>query len=176
MTLFVGDLYDGSAAIGRITSTISAVVVTIIAIVMIIIAVYILLNPSVYTQSATATITSVDSSTPVLDQNGQPTHQFNYSLHVSYEYKSKTYANTLTTSSSTVYKTNDTIQIVLDPSDPNRFELPSGVSGRTIAWIMIGISSFAIIISWLGYYLTRKSKAYAAFTGIGDVASLLTHH
>jgi len=175
MTSFVGDLYDGSAAIGRTTSAIGAVVVTIIAIIMIIIAIYILLHPSVYTQSTTATITSVDSSTPVSDANGKPTSQYNYSLHVSYAYQGQTYTNTLTTSSSALYKTNDTIQVMINPKDPSQFELPSSVSGKTVAWVLIGVSVLATSIGWIGYYLTRKSKAYAALTGIGDVASLFTH-
>ena len=176
MTSFVGDLYDGSAAIGRTTSAIGAVFITIVAIIMIVIAIYILLHPSVYTQSATATITSVDSSTPVLDPKGQPTSQSNYSLHLSYAYQSKTYTNTLTTASSVVYKSNDTIQIMINPTDPSQFELPSEVSGKTTAMILIGISVVATLIAWLRYYLTRKSKAYAAFTGIADVAGLFTHH
>jgi uncharacterized protein YxeA len=172
----IDGLYDGSAAIGRTTSAITAIIVTIIAIIVIIIAIYLLVNPSTYTEAITAKIISVDSSNRVLDGNGKVTSQYNYTLHVSYEYQGKEYTNVLYTTSSNVYKNLDTIQIMLSPKNPNQIEAPSSPSRKTVAWIMIGISAFVTLISWLGYYLTRKSKAYAALTGVGNVVGLFTKH
>jgi predicted permease len=172
----IDGLYDGSAAIGRTTSAIAAIIMTIIAIIMIIIAIYLLLNPSVYTKPVTATIISVDSSNPVVDGNEKVTSQYNYSLHVSYEYQSKEYTSILVTTSSNVYKKTDTIQVMLNPKDPNQIEESSSLSRKTIAWVIIGVSTLGLSISWLGYYLTRKSKAYAALTGVSNVVGLFTQH
>jgi hypothetical protein len=163
------DLYDASAAIGRAFSMIEAIVITIIALILIVIAIYMLPSD---TQQETATVTSVNSCTPVLNSYGHPTSIYNCSLQISYSYKGTNYVTPFSTTG-IAYNVNDTIQIGINPKNPKQFELASQVPGKVVPMVLIGISVFATAMVWLFYYLTNKSKLYAAITGISDVAAVL---
>ena len=145
-------VYTGLAEFGRIRMTIGLVFAVIICTALIVLGFYdIFLDPV----QLVATIASQDKNT--------------YSIE--YVYNGVTYKSTLIIDN----PVSKTVTIWINPTNPHLCSISRDEvvqKDRALGWQLVGIGAFVLIISSLFYYLTIKSKAFAAFEGASGVINV----
>lgn len=156
------EVYDGAATIGKAAAVVGLIIASLIAVIMIIISISIIrAPPDTRTTAATGTIKSVACRT---DQNGKIC-----SFNIDYTVDVKTY--TLFATSSTDYAIGNTIGILYDPAHPENARLAADAGNLKIfGWIILAVATVIVAFAIGNWWLTTKSKAYAAIDGVGAVA------
>jgi hypothetical protein len=161
-----GDVVDGLASYGRITSLVQAVVVTIAAACGVGFGIYMLKKSfaeleSVATVNAPSTCHQEIVSTST--RGGTKTRlEKSCTTDVSYTTGVVAQQHALDTDA-LAYATGDKLRVYYDPAAPSA---PSAkrVPGF-VGWIVIAVSILAAIISWAWFFVTRASKVAAAASG-----------
>jgi len=144
-------VYTGLAEFGRIRMTIGLVFAVIICTALIVFGFYdIFLDPV----QLVATITGQDKNT----------------YNIEYVYNGVTYKSTIID-----IPVSKTVTIWINPTNPNLCSISRDEviqKDKSLGWQLVGIGAFILIISSLFYYLTIKSKAFAAFEGASGVINV----
>lgn len=157
----VSSLYSGAAEYGRAVSWIGAFLGTLIALVFIGIGIYLLTRHQPELLKVTATIQPNSSCT--FNSSNQ---KYSCSLNLNYVVNGTTYTNQSITTTTINYQPGDTIPITVNAANPQLIASSSPV--RWIGLILLLIGLFVLIVSWVGVWLARHSKFYAASTGINS--------
>jgi len=167
---FGQSVYDDTASLGTASAYIGAITGTVIGIIFAIIGFVLLRVKNVYTSTASATITSA-SCLPSVNSDG--TTSYNCVYNVSYSISGTPVIATLTTS--TQYTVGNVVSINYNPNQVTDIEVSGTMSTSQYGVILIIISILVVAFSWLMVYLTRKSKMFAAYEGVGEGLSLLNN-
>jgi uncharacterized membrane protein len=150
-------LYSGSASVGTITTTISLIMGIIIAIIMIIIGV-IIVKKRLKSVSGTATSDSICSTVE---------KDTNCSTEVTYTVAGKTYTSQPIDTGTAKFNNGEKVTVYYSASTPDKPVInPVPV---TMGWMLIVFAILIILVVSLNYYFARKSKAYAAVTGVNAI-------
>lgn len=171
--------YDDLSSLGKIEATIGFIIACVICVILIIIAIYLIYsdNDNDYLH-IDGKITNAQCDRNVYTtatKNGtQQSISYNCTLAVSYTIDNKTYTNNVTTNSNSQYATGLSIPLLVSKTNYNNISV-AGWRRRTFGFIVSGISIVVFLCSFVSYYLTRKSKVYAAASGVGDIVNIFRH-
>jgi hypothetical protein len=128
-------------------------------------------SKDVHTKTVTATVTEVVN--PCLRQaSSNNSYQYTCDLKVKYTVDSKEYTETITITSGTQYRENQTVKLYYDPADPKDIVYLS-MDPSTSGWLFIGFGIF-IIVGAVGYtVLVWRSRTFAAVGGAASLAGTL---
>jgi hypothetical protein len=165
---------DSFSEIGKIQGSVGLIIAVIITVILFIAATYLLLKPEPF-QKTLATITSVNcpstSKTTTSGKSNIITYDCN--LTVRYVINQNSYTSPLTISSQTDFTNTKTIEILYNPQNPSEIKYES-ISSKSLASISSVVGIVIIFFAGLQYYLTHKYQSYAALTGVGTSASILS--
>jgi hypothetical protein len=155
------NIQDDLASAGKFSSIISAGVCTLFGLIFLSLAIYSIFNISI---KINGTITYASC---VQHQTSNP---YNCSLTVNYNVNNKNYSQQINMSTNILYTVGQTIEIYYSPNNPNSIS----TSSSTVPIIIFSIIGILLpVIGWSSYYLTRKNKTYAEFTGLNSAIRLL---
>lgn len=164
------DIYSDAASFGRISVIIKLVLTIIVAVAFIVLGVYLYRRKNVHTESVDADITDANC---VTESDGQTT-TYNCKLTLDYTVKGKNYSGINTSvDSSTLYNKGNTITIYYDPNNPTDISMFSKGNQQTLGEVIIVIAILSILFGLLSWWLTSKSKFYAAAQGAGTAYDLV---
>lgn len=176
----IGDqLYSGAAEVGKIRTTISLVVAVIIGVIFLIIGISLLFKKNVHTFTVSALIDSANCSQMTRVTNNTTSTTYNCDLKISYMYKGTRYPSEPTFFSLNAplsdrqYVKGNSIDVYIDPNDPQNFSLESLQSDRFIGWICIGFAVLIVGMAYLMRWLSQRYKFFAAAQGIGLGANIV---
>jgi ATP-dependent Zn protease len=169
------DVYSDAAEFGKVYTTISLVIASVLCIIMIIIGIVVLNINDPHTDMVNAIITNSmcnDSYDPTTNRNIR-----NCNLYLSYNYKGKNYGNINYTinNTTTMYFTGQNFTIYINPNDPNDISNLSKTQEKYMGFALIGMGIFILLIAIFHWWLTRKSKFFAAAEGTGAGISIFRH-
>lgn len=161
------DVYSDAAEFGKVYSSIALVIASVICVIMIIVGIVILNINDPHTDMVNAIITNSmcnDSYEPTVNRNVR-----NCNLYLSYNYKGKNYSNINYTVNNTnyMYFTGQNFTIYVNPNNPTDISNLSKTQERYMGYAFIGIGIFILLISIFHWWLTRRSKFFAAAEGTG---------
>jgi hypothetical protein len=165
---------DSLSEIGKVQGSIGLIIAVIITVILFISATYLLFKQETF-QKVLATITSVNCTLlPKTTSNGKtsPT-TYDCNLTVQYIVNQNTFTSPLNINSQNDLTHTKTIEILYNPQNPNEIKYES-VSSKTLASISSVVGIIIMFFAGLQYYLTHKYKAYAAATGVGVGASVVS--
>lgn len=169
-----GDVVDGLASYGRITSLVQAIVVTIAAACGVGVGIY-MLKKSYAELESVATVNAPSACQQEIvstSTKGRTKTRLEKSCttDVSYTAGVATHQHVLDTDA-LAYATGDKLSVYYDPSAPSA---PSAkrVPGF-VFWIVIAGSILASICAWIWFFVTRASKVAAAASGAYQAIGVL---
>jgi len=161
------EIYTGAAEIGKIRVTISLIISIIIGIFLLVLGIIMICKKNVHIEQITANVDIANCT--AYQQN------YNCNLIISYEYNGKIFSKKpLRTTNSSNFVVNDKIDIYINPQNPSDYSLESLAKDKMIGWFMIGISFIVVALAVLFYWLTYKSKFFAATEGVGLGVQMLS--
>jgi hypothetical protein len=170
----IGDqLYSGAAEVGKIRTTISLVVAVIIGVIFLIIGISLLFKKNVHTFTVSALIDSANCSQMTRVTNNTASTTYNCDLKISYMYKGTRYPSEPAFFSLNAplsdrqYVKGNSIDVYIDPNDPQNFSLESLQSDKFIGWICIGFAVLIVGMAYLMRWLSQRYKFFAAAQGAG---------
>lgn len=169
-----GEVYDGSAELGKFQAGIGLIVSIIIAFVLLIFGIYCIINDdSRDHESINGTITrSKCTEHTTYDSNNRPIVTYSCDIAVKYTYLEKEYNKDIFTQQSVKYMVDQSIKLKILKKDPTKAEIDS-IGGYLIGSILLGISLIVFAGSYLNYYMTNKYKSYAVAQGVGTMSSVV---
>ena len=166
------DAYDASAKFGRFWAGLSAIIGTVLGVIFIGFGIYLLLKKN-NRQQITATITAINgvsSGNPSCGDTGDGKFSCRVSLH--YVYNNVPHDVSTSYTGSVKYYLGQQIQITVDPKQPNVVDIDQSPKWGGFAFVGVGV--FVILIVWAVYWLTGKSKVFAAAEGTGAFLNIAT--
>jgi hypothetical protein len=158
-------IYEGVAEYGKIRALIASLVVTFIGIIGIVIGLYLILKKESYDTTITGTVTkSVCKPAVIMTSKNKPTNVNNCDINVSYVVAGKTYEKSFVSQQSSTISVGSSMDIDYESVNPTNARIHE-FNKKYIGFIIITTVTFILAISWVSYYFTRKSTAYAAATG-----------
>jgi hypothetical protein len=171
-------VYSDAAELGKVYTSIWLVIAFIIAVILFISGIYRLYHTSNHIDQISATIKNISCNNSVnyadpnknYNQNNSRdcyvTLQYNYkekdytipNFPYTYRFQSENNPNTLIGSNIIVY---------VNPSNPTDISEDSKRSERNTAFFIIGAGVVVLLIAAFNWWLTRRSKFFAAFEGVG---------
>jgi nitrogen fixation-related uncharacterized protein len=163
-------IYDESANVGSVIASGSLIITIIISLVLVAIAVAMLLNDSddQYVDLEGTIVEPNCTKTNVQDKN-----ILSCNLHIRHKYNEKNYEAYLHTTS-IEYKKEQNIKIRVNKNNPTDISLPSNISTRLSAGILISVALIMPVCAGVNYWLTKKSKLYAAGQGANTMWNVIT--
>jgi hypothetical protein len=165
---------DSFSEIGKIQGSIGLIIAVIITVILLIAATYLLLKPESF-QKVLATVTSVNCPSTLKATTSGKSNIITYDcvLNVQYVINQISYKSSLIINSQTDYSNTKTIEILYNPQNPTEIKHES-ISSKSLASISSVIGIVIMFFAGLQYYLTHKYQSYAALTGVGTSASILS--
>jgi hypothetical protein len=163
------DLYSGAASYGKFQSTVSLVISCIIALFLIYFGVKFLINPTVHSGSATASIISADCTRSV-DNNGNITYGCTLNITFTANNTQKITA-IISATNSTPYAPGQTIDVQYNPDSPTDVRQTT-LTRHTWGAIMLLISLFLIGASAVWYYIAHHYQFAAAAGGAASAFNM----
>ena len=159
------EIYNDSAQLEITKSKIMLVISSIISSILFVVGIYLVFKKNNYIQIMGKVI-SVNScsNTPAPNQTST------CSLVVSYVVNNQTYTNTINLNLRP--EVGDMVAIEYDVTNPINIRNPQ-MKLIYLGFILIGIALFFVGISYYNYYMSSKSKLYAATTGMADIGRLV---
>lgn len=173
-------IYEGSAEFGVFKTQIVYYIAIGIAIILLLIGI------KLYTSDQSNLI---DTSATVLEVLDKQTHTrtdpktkaisntYIYSLNIKFiadkSLNNPTVTKIITYTSQIPIVAGQNISVTYNKSNPNEVTEPI-LRNRKIALILSGISIIVIAVAAFNYWLTRKSKFYAAAQGVGTLANIIS--
>ena len=170
MGTIVKSIIDDTATLGKASASISLIISIIIAIILIICA-FVIGNKS-EKPFVKAFITSAKCDINYRNRNNSEIKYFCI-LNLKYVINNIEYLAELNTDSTTIYNPNTYIEIEYDQFNPKIINI-KGLDNSTQSYISIGIAAAIIIFSFLNFYLTSKSKAYASIQGVSVLGNIIS--
>ena len=155
---------DGLASFAKIKSDIGLVVGGILATIFIVVGIYLIATDNEFA-NVTGTLLSKSCIRGVNNTT-------NCNLSVTYTINGQKYTQSTSTLQNITNPINSSINLTYNKSNPTSVTVQQ-TSRTTIGIILILVGLAVGGVSWLGYYLTHKYKAFATFEGAVDVARLL---
>ena len=155
------DIYSGAAVVGKVRATFSLVFSCIVGICLLIAGIHLICIQNVHTEQITANVDVVSCTRLLMDYN------YICNLVISYDYEGHHYSGKPLRTNDNEYTVNSKIDIYIDPTHPENYSVESLKSDRVMGCVVIGIAIFIVVISILFYWLTCKSKFFAATSGVG---------
>jgi len=161
----LNEIYNESAQLEVTKSKIMLVVSSIISSILFVVGVYLVFKKNSYNQTM-GKVLSINScsNTPA------PSQSASCSLVVSYTVNNQSYTNTVNLN--VLPKVGDMVLIEYDISNPLNIRNPQ-MKLMYLGFILIGIALFFVGISYYNYYMSSRSKLYAATTGVADVSRMV---
>ena len=120
--------------------------------------------------STTGKITSADCTKRVKDDKTT----YSCVLKVTYTVADKTYEDkTVSTSGSSVYSAGSSVDLQYKTADPETVRVKQA-SMLTIGGIVCCVAVVIAVVAFANYWLSKKSKVYAAATGVSNLVDVLT--
>jgi hypothetical protein len=163
---FGDKIYKGLAGFGRVESAFYLITGGIIAIVLTSIAVYLLFHSNRNLVSTTGRITQISC---IKNTDSKNNVTYNCSAVVNYVAQDRDYNQPIQTTKE--YKIDDIIEISYDPSKPTVVS-EKAMSTDTIAYILLGVASLIVVLSYINYRFTQESDIFAAGTGTRGVINI----
>ena len=160
----LNELYNESANLEITKSKIMLVISIIISSILFIVGVYLLFKKNNYNQTM-GKVLSINSCNSL-----GPKQSSTCSLVVSYNINNNSYNNTVDLNLSP--KVGDIVSIEYDILNPNNIRKPE-IKPLYVGLILIAIAFFVVGVSYYNYYMSSKSKLYAATTGFANVSNLV---
>ena len=161
----LNEIYNQSAELEVTKSKIMLVISSVIAFIFFVIGVYLLFKKNTYNQTM-GKVLSINSCY----NNPDPKQGSSCSLVVSYKLNNKSYTNNV--SLNLTPKVGDMVSIEYDILNPNNIRKPE-IKLFYLGLILIGMALFLVGVSYYNYYMSSKSKLYAATTGMSDIGRLV---
>lgn len=156
-------VFEGVATFGRIVAWISLIVGGLISLILIGVGIYFLISKEVHTQTVKALIEEANCS--VFDESKY------CSLKIKYNVGGKEY-NSLIETNRRLYNIGQFIDIRYNPNNPQ--DITTNSSKKFIGWILFIVGLLILIGVSVNFYLARRSKVYAAATGVGTGIAWIT--
>lgn len=166
-------MYTGAASFGRIYAIIGLVITSIIALVLVCWGIYIILHPSKRITKTSATITRTPVCVPSINNN-----KIQYTCNIEIEFtpinSTEIIKGVISVKSDIDYSRPEhkTIGIYYNKTNPSDYSIDKGAEALT-GGIMIGVGIIIVIISYLIYWGTKKSKTFAAGVGVYEGVKLI---
>lgn len=172
------DVYSDAASFGRLYSTIGLIIAIIVGLIMLAAGIYLLNKKNTHTDKVIASIKDPILCEGIFAPNSTRTCtvtlQFTYNGQVynvpNYSYS---YYVTSNTSSDPSILRNTNISVYVDPTNPVDVSSTSSETDRYMAFAVIGMGIFVVAIAAFQWWLTRKSKFFAAAEGTGAGISMV---
>lgn len=153
------------ATYGRVSTGIGAVVATFVSIIFIGVGMWLIFKKNEYTGRTTAVVEKA-SCLPV--KSG-----YNCNATVQYTVDNKKYVRDIyIAEGKQSLKNGDIVKVDYNPSNPGQVESEPGISLRTIGFISSFLGIAILVISWLTFYFTGKSKTFAQMEGASNLFNL----
>jgi len=179
MSDIVSEVYDQSSNLGKTYATIQLMVGICIFVILCIGGLYFEFKPNT-SANIDAKIVKVIScdrnvNNNINSKNNTSSESVNYNcnLQVSYTVKDQPYNNNVSLSKSTPYLVGETVSISYNLNDPNNISGPQG-DNQTMGSISIVIAILILSSCGVNYYLSTRSKLYAATQGVATSANILS--
>lgn len=161
----LNEIYNESAQLEITKSKITLVISSIISSILFVVGIYLVFKKNNYLQIMGKVVyINSCSNTPAPNQTSS------CSLVVSYDVNNQNYTNSVNLNLRP--KVGDMVAIEYDVTNPINIRNPQ-MKLIYLGFILIGIALFFVGISYYNYYMSSKSKLYAATTGIADVSKLV---
>ena len=157
-------IYTGLSDVGKAKSAIGLIFGIIISIILIAVAIYLFTKNQKDIVNSTAKVTSSTCS-----QSGK---SISCQLGIAYTVDKKDYTGSISTLTSTKYTTGMDVPISYNSKNPLDVTYKQ-VNDKTVAFILLGVAVLLLLITSVSYYMTSRSKAYAAFEGAEGIAKIL---
>lgn len=170
-TELLSSVVDETANLGKIQSSITLIVTIIIGVILLIIAIYFgtqKQNPSVKALIKTATCETYNKTV-----NDTKEIYYKCLLKLNYTINNIEYINNLSIDSNIVYNPGNYIEIQYDETNPNNISYIS-INNSTLSSISTLVAIVIIVFSYINYYMTNNSKAYASLHGISTIGNLFS--
>lgn len=162
-------IYSGVATFGRIEALIGAIIATVIGIIAIIVGIVLVANKPTKTSIVSGTITNAPICTEYIRDNNI---YHKCPINVTYTIGGVVNAKNFTTDGELVYQKGDNINVYYNKSNYTDASLQSD-NQHVGGIIMIVIGILMIVMSWLWYYATTKSKIAAAAGGTMSIIDMI---
>lgn len=159
----LNEIYNESANLEIAKSKIMLVISSIIFFILFVVGIYFLFKKSNYNQTMGKVLSIQSCNSPAPKQSSK------CSLVVSYNINNNSYSNNVELNLSP--KVGDMVSIEYDISNPNSIRKPE-IKPIYLGLILITIAFFVLGVSYYNYYMSSKSKLYAATTGFADASKL----
>ena len=178
----IGDqLYTGAAEVGKIRTTMSLVVAIIIGVILFGIGISLLLKKNVHTFTVSALIDSANCSQTTRVTNNATYTNYICDMKISYMYNGQRYPaepgffSLNAPMSDRQYVKGNTIDVYINPNEPQNFSLESLQSDRFAGWICIGFAVLIVGMAYLMRWLAQRYKFLAAAEGVGLGANIISN-
>jgi hypothetical protein len=170
------ELYSGTATVGKITGWVYLVVGIIIGVIFIAIGVYMKVkNDDKNWVTVDAKVSGAKCTGRIKVTRNTSSYTYDCELKVDYKVSDKIFKdkNLFVSNKNTRYVPGSILKIKYKKDDPNIFK-EAGLSASTWGTILIVLGVVFAFCGWLNWYLTQKSKMYAAVTGTGAMLDVVT--
>jgi hypothetical protein len=162
-------IYEGAVTYGRIKTTIMLIIGIIVGFALLVFGFKLRNTKDVHSGNVQATISNADCKQSTTVQKNTVINSINCILKIKYTVDGKDYDNTINTSGQT-YSQNQTLAIRYDPSNP--YNITMNPTNKTLGSILIGISLFMILGSFITWLIAQKSTFGAALVAGSDTVDI----
>jgi hypothetical protein len=125
------------------------------------------------TVAGTVSNTNCIKSSTTYNDRGQPADNYKCNVVVDYTYNGKKYSKKMYLAGANSYIKDEPINLKIEKSNPNNVQL-SGMTAKSIGYIMIVCALVIFGFAYLNYYLTHNYRIYAASSGVGGILKIFT--
>lgn len=162
------DIYSDAASFGQFYASLALFIAFIVALIMLVISISKLRNNNKHIDAVIATVTNFSC------ENYTINNRTNCYTTIEYNYKEKPYKVSNFPYNSYNYQNLNGLKITvyINPDNPTDVSLISKESERNMAFLLLGFAVLIILIALFRWWLTRRSKFFAAAEGTGAGISL----
>ena len=171
LTSIASSAYDGTAEIGKGMAIITLMIGVIIAICLCVSGCWSIFQDDSSEWSTTSAQVTESSCSKITSGNST---KYKCDMKITYSVGDETFEDQIfTKTSSTQYSVGSNVDIEYETANPSTFREPS-ISIRYMGSIVLCVAVVIVLCTTIHYWLTRKSKLYAAASGTSTVIDVLT--
>lgn len=163
-------LYEGSATIGRAQSYIGLFIFGFISLILVIVAIYLFTINESNLIDTQATVINAQCQQNYGSAGKSRTYSCN--VQIKYVVNGTEYNGNISTNGPDMYYSGNVIDVTYDSNNPN-IVTTKKLRDKLLAFILLGIAILLGGGAYFNYYMTSKSKAYAAFSGASSTLRMI---
>lgn len=167
MSSVVSDVYEGSAALGRLQSTIGLYIGITVAVILVICASYNFTQK----ESFLPVVAVIKQNSQCLPVTVDKTVMYDCVLNVEYVVANTKYNGVVTLRSDKRFLEKQNLEILYNPKNPNEIKYETLSPQSAAVFSLISASVTVCIVGFI-YYITHTYKIAAAASGVGTIGSI----